>query len=102
MATTQATSSSVSDETEPFNPRILILAIQAADQASLLSVMVKTYIALEKLISHEEDALERASARSGLGSLMRGLNAEMERQVEALLHSTTTLSASVASAAGVR
>ncbi len=102
MATTQTTDSSINDEAVPFNPRILILAIQAADQASLLSVMVKTYIALEKLISHEEDALERASARSGLGSLMRGLNGEMERQVDALVHNTATLSASVASAAGVR
>lgn len=75
----------------PINPRIIVLATQAADQASLLAVMVQTYTALEKIVTHDHDSLERSATREGLGSLIRALNIEMGRQVEVLIHSTTAL-----------
>jgi len=79
------------DEALRTNPQLLILATQAADQASLLSVMVQAYTALEGLMTHGEDALERASTRAALGSLMRALNEEMELQVEGLVSLTSVL-----------
>lgn len=72
----------------PINPRILILATQAAKQASLLAVMVQAYAALEKIVTHDQHSSERSATREGLGSLMRALNGEMEREVDALVQST--------------
>lgn len=63
----------------------------AADQAPLLSVMVQAYTAMDGLMTHGEDALERASTRAVLGSLMRALNGEMELQVERLVSLTSVL-----------
>lgn len=81
----------ICDDSAPINPRILVLAMQAADQASLLAVMVQTYAALEKIVTHDQDSLERTATREGLGSLMRALNGEMERQVEVLIRGTAAL-----------
>jgi hypothetical protein len=53
--------------------------------------MLKAYAAMEKLITHEQDTLERASVRSALGSLMRALNGAMELQVERLVSLTSVL-----------
>lgn len=78
-------------DSAPFNPRTFVLATQAADQASLLAVMVQAYAALEKIVTHDQDSLERSATREGLGSLMRALNGEMERQVEALVQGTAAL-----------
>ncbi|OSZ73144.1 hypothetical protein [Hydrogenophaga sp. IBVHS1] len=78
-------------DSKPINPRIVILATEAADQASLLAVMVKTYTALERIVTYDQDSLERAATREGLGSLIRALNVEMERQVGTLVHSTSAL-----------
>ncbi|WP_439517539.1 hypothetical protein [Hydrogenophaga sp.] len=75
----------------PINPQLVILATQAADQASLLAVMVLAYTAMEKLMTHEDDALERSTTRSALGSLMRALNGEMESQVERLVSLTSVI-----------
>nr|ART89800.1 hypothetical protein [uncultured bacterium] len=58
--------------------------------------MVQACTTREKLIVHEQDALERATTRSALRLLMRRLNGEMERQVDALVHNTTALYAFVA------
>lgn len=92
MAMFETEEASVRDDAaSPINPQLLILVIQAADQASLLAVMVQAYIAMEKIITHEHDTLERASTRSALGSLMRALNGEMELQVERLVSLTSVL-----------
>lgn len=91
MAKCNHRGASVGADSAPINPRILILATQAADQASLLAVMVKTYVAMEKIVTHDQDSLERATTREGLGSLLRALNGEMERQVGVLVHGTTAL-----------
>lgn len=91
MAKCNLRGASVSADSAPINPRILILATQAADQASLLAVMVKTYVAMEKIVTHDQDSLERAATREGLGSLMRALNGEMERQVGVLVDGTAAL-----------
>ncbi len=79
------------NDSAPIHPKIVILATQAADQASLLAVMVQTYAALEKMVTHDQDALERLATREGLASLLRALNGEMERQVDVLIHSTAAL-----------
>lgn len=81
-------------------PRLFVLATQAADQAALLSVMVEAYVALEKLISHEQDTLERVTVRESLSILMRSLNGEARRQVQALVLSTNALYALAADEAG--
>ncbi len=91
MAKCNLRGASVGADSAPINPRILILATQAADQASLLAVMVKTYVAMEKIVTHDQDSLERAATREGLGSLMRALNGEMERQVGVLVRGTAAL-----------
>lgn len=91
MAMFETEGASVRDDAVPFHPQLLILATQAADQASLLSVMVQAYTAMEGLMTHGEDALERASTRAALGSLMRALNGEMELQVERLVSLTSVL-----------
>lgn len=88
------------DDSESINPRIVKLAFQAAEQASLMSVMVQTYIALEKLITHDQEAANPTRQSSGLCSLMRGLNGEMERQVNALVDSTSALRACVTDEVG--
>jgi hypothetical protein len=89
-----------SADSAPINPRIFVLAAQAADQASLLAVMVKAYAALEKVVTHDQDCLERSASRESLGALMRALNGEMERQVEVLLDGTTALQELVLEEAG--
>ena len=96
MAMFETEGASVSDAAAPFHPQLLILATQAADQASLLAVMVQAYTAMEKIITHEQDTLERASTRSALGSLMRALNGEMELQVERLVSLTSGVCTQVA------
>ncbi len=101
MATNETRGARSRGQTTPLNPRILALATQVADEASLLAVMMQAYTSLEKLVTHEQDILERSATRSGLGSLMRALNGEMERQVDALVHDTTALYAFVADEAGV-
>ena len=53
--------------------------------------MVQAYTAMDGLMTHGEDALERASTRAVLGSLMRALNGEMELQVERLVSLTSVL-----------
>ncbi|WP_439586103.1 hypothetical protein [Hydrogenophaga sp.] len=78
-------------DSNPIDPRLVVLATQAADQAALLAVMVQAYTALEKIVTHDRDSLERAATREGLGSLMRALNGEMGRQVEGLVHGTAAL-----------
>lgn len=91
MAATKTCGAFTRNEATSLNPQIVILATQAADQASLLAVMVQAYTAMEKLITHEDDALERSATRSALGSLMRALNGEMELQVERLVSLTSAL-----------
>lgn len=83
--------------------KALTLATQAARQASLLRVMVDTYVALEKLIQHDraEDAETLAAKRAGLCSLMRSLNGEMVRQVDGLVVSTGALRLHAAQAMGL-
>jgi hypothetical protein len=71
----------------------VVLATQCADQAALLAVMVEAYTALEKIVTHDRDSLERAATRDALGSLMRALNGEMERQVDAMVRDSAELSA---------
>lgn len=75
----------------PINPSIVVLATHAADQAALLAVMVQTYSALERIVTHDRDSLERPTTRVALGSLIRTLNGEMQRQVEVLIHGTAEL-----------
>lgn len=84
----------------PINPTIVVLATQAADQAALLAVMVQTYSALEKIVTHDKDSLERPATREALGSLIRALNGEMQRQVEVLIHGTAELHELVVEEAG--
>ena len=82
---------SVRADRKSFNPRLVVLATEAADQVALLAVMVQAYTALEKIVVHDRDSLERSATREGLGSLMRVLNVEMGRQLDLLIHSTTAL-----------
>lgn len=83
--------------------KLLTLATQAAEQASLLMVMLDTYVALEKLIQHDHacDAQTLTAKREGLCSLMRSINGEMARQVDALVVSTGVLCQRVAEGEGV-
>lgn len=92
------------DETPSANPRALILAAQARDQASALALMVATYAALERLIVHAppEDVDGHSIVRADLGALLRALNGEMERQVDALVRHTSVLHSLVAREAGLR
>ena len=85
-------------------PKVLTLATQAAEQASLLMVMLDTFVALEKLIQHDraDDAQALAAKRDGLCSLMRSLNGEMARQVDGLVVTTGVLLQCVAEEEGVR
>jgi len=89
-----------SADSASINPRIFVLTTQAADQASVLSVMVRAYAALEKIVTHDQDCLERSSSRESLGALMRALNGELERQVEVLVDGTTALQELVLEEAG--
>jgi hypothetical protein len=75
-------------------PQLVVLATECADQAALLAVMVEAYTALEKIVTHDRDSLERAATREALGSLMRALNGEMGRQVELLIQSTAAINES--------
>lgn len=79
------------DSNPNIDPQLVILATECADQAALMAVMVEAYTALERIVTHDRDSLERASTREALGSLMRALNGEMGRQVEVLVHSTTAI-----------
>ncbi len=78
-------------DTNSFKPRLVVLATEAADQAALLAVMVQAYTALEKIVTHDQDSLERSATRASLGSLMRALNREMGRQAEMLVFNTAAL-----------
>jgi hypothetical protein len=80
------------------------LATQAAEQASLLMVMLDTFVALEKLIQHDraDDAQALAAKRDGLCSLMRSLNGEMARQVDGLVVTTGVLLQCVVEGEGMR
>lgn len=78
-------------DSNPIDPRLVVLATQAADQAALLAVMVQAYTALERIVTHDQDSLERVATREGLGSLMRALNGEMDRQVGVLVHGAAAL-----------
>ncbi|WP_439588865.1 hypothetical protein [Hydrogenophaga sp.] len=84
--------------------RVLTLATQAAEQASLLMVMLDTFVALEKLIQHDraDDAQALAAKRDGLCSLMRSLNGEMARQVDGLVVTTGVLLQCVVEGEGMR
>lgn len=62
--------------------------------------MVKAYAALEKVVTHDHDCLERSASRESLGALMRALNGEMERQVGVLIDGTTALQDIVAEESG--
>ena len=75
----------------PLNSKLVVLATDAADQAAILAVMVEAYTALEKIVTHEQDSLERSATREALGSLIRALNGEMGRQVDCLIHSATAI-----------
>jgi hypothetical protein len=79
------------DSNSNIQPQLVILATQAADQAELLAVMVQAYTALEKIVTHDRDSLERAATRKALGSLMRALNGELDRQVGVLIDGTSAL-----------
>lgn len=83
-------------DSKPINPKIVVLATDAADQAALLAVMMQAYTALERIVTHDQDFLERVATREALGSLMRALNGEMGRQVDALVQATTVLGAFLA------
>ncbi|RZI79264.1 MAG: hypothetical protein EOP38_25835 [Rubrivivax sp.] len=72
-------------------PQLVVLATECADQAALLAVMVEAYTALEKIVTHDRDSLERAATREALGSLMRALNGEMGRQVDAVASTATSI-----------
>ncbi len=91
MAMFETEGASIRHDATPQNPQLLIMATQAADQAYLLAVMLQAYTAMEKLITHEQDTLERISTRKALGSLMRALNGEMELQVKRLVSLTSVL-----------
>jgi hypothetical protein len=78
-------------ESSPINSKLVVLATEAADQAALLAVMVEAYTALEKIVTHDKDSLERSATREALGSLIRALNGEMGRQVDCLIHSSMAL-----------
>lgn len=78
-------------DNSPINPRLVVLATQAADQAALIAVMVQAYTALEKIVTHNQDSLERATTRDAMGALMRALNGEMGRQADALVRCTAVL-----------
>ncbi len=99
-------SASTRDETPPLHPRIFILATQAMNQASALAVMVNTYVALERMITHQpcDGAEDRAGSivRADLGALMRALNGEMERQVDSLVRHTGALHELASGEAGLR
>lgn len=88
-------------DSNSINPRLVVLATQAADQAALLAVMMQAYTALERIVTHDQDSLERVATREALGSLMRAMNGEMGRQVDALVQTTTGLGAFVADEMGV-
>jgi hypothetical protein len=92
------------DANQPVHPRILILASQALNEASALAMMVDTYVALERLITHEscESADGRSMVREDLGALMRALNGEMGRQVDSLVRHTGTLHEVATSEVGLR
>jgi len=79
------------DSNPAVHPQLVVLATQCADQAALLAVMVQAYTALEKIVTHDRDSLERPATREGLGSFMRALNGEMGRQVDLLIYSTSAL-----------
>lgn len=91
MAMFKTEGASVRDDADPFHSQVLILATQAADQTSLLAAMVQAYTAMKRLMTHGGDALERASTRAALGSLMRALNWKMELQVGRLVSLTSVL-----------
>lgn len=78
-------------DSNPINPKLVVLATDAADQAALLAVMVQACTALERIVTHDQHSLERPETRAALGSLMRVLNGEMGRQMDALVHGTRAL-----------
>ncbi|WP_439587012.1 hypothetical protein [Hydrogenophaga sp.] len=88
------------DETQS---RSLILATQALDQASALALMVETYVVLERLITHEfrESTDGHSLLRADLGALMRALNGDLARQVDALVRHTSVLHGIAANEAGL-
>ena len=84
------------------NPRILILAKQALNQASALAMMVDTYVTLERIITNQPIERGKAPERADLGALMRGLNGELGRQIDTLVRHTGALHEVAISEAGLR